>query len=89
MVLHVLNYYSVPDRNKTYGWPGVVKSAHGNLEANSLCYQDVFLWYPHILKGDASGIRTPLTHVHLLQAQNKHNHILSRGSHIRVHIGQP
>lgn len=62
---------------KTYWWPCVVKSTHGDFEASSLCDQDVLLRYPHILKGDASGIRTPLAHVHLLQAYDKHKDMLS------------
>lgn len=64
---------------QTYRWPSVVESTHGDFEASSLCDQDVLLRYPHILKGDASGVRAPLTHVHLLQARNSYRNILSCG----------
>lgn len=65
---------------QSYRWPSVVESTHGDFEASSLCDQDVLLRYPHIFKGDASGVRAPLTHVHLLQAQNtEYRDILSGG----------
>lgn len=62
---------------QTYRWPSVVESTHGDFEASSLCDQDILLWDPHILKGDASGVRAPLTHVHLLQARNSYRDMLS------------
>lgn len=58
--------------HRTHWWPGVVKGPHGDFEASSFCDQNVLLWDPHILKGDASGVRAPLAHVHLLQADSKH-----------------
>ena len=51
---------------ETYGWSGLVESPHGDLEAGSLSDEDVLLGYPHVFKGDAPGVRAPLTHVQLL-----------------------
>ncbi len=59
----------------TYRRSCVIEGTHCNFEASTLSNQDVLLRYPHILKGDASGIRAPLAHVHLLQAQNKQKNV--------------
>lgn len=56
---------------KTYWWPGHVKGTHGNFESRSLSDQDILLRYSHILKGNAPRVRTPLAHVHFLQAQKQ------------------
>lgn len=54
---------------RAYWWSCIVKGAHCNFEASSFCNQDILFWYSHILEGDASGIRTSLTHVQLLQTK--------------------
>lgn len=62
--------FSKRDRHgggRAYWWPCIVKGTHCNFEASSFCNQDVLFWYSHVLEGDASGIRTSLTHVQLLQ----------------------
>lgn len=52
-----------------YWWSRIVKGPHCNFEASSFCNQDILFWDSHIFKGNASGIRTSLTHVQLLQAK--------------------
>ena len=59
---------------ETYGGSGLVESPHGDLEAGSLSNEDVLLGYPHVLKGDAPGVGTPLAHVQLL-----HRHRVTSG----------
>lgn len=56
-----------------YWWSRIVKGPHCNFEASSFCNQDILFWDSHIFKSDASGIRTSLTHVQLLQANSKKN----------------
>lgn len=65
-----------------YWWPCIVKGTHRNFEASSLPDQDVLLWYPHILEGNASGVRTSLAHVKLLQ--EKCNFLFNENDHIQL-----